>query len=496
MLAWPPHASGWTLPIPPVDGPITTPEGSAWLEPVPDAGGIWLEFSGVPDPEARVRHLLPVVGMLFQAERHAVQVSEELASRYEEIDLLYAISEILGRTVHLEEAAQTIVREVSTVVGARRASIMVFDDALGALRTVASRGFSHDQLGPVPADSRESIAAQVYREKRVIAYDPDHPVQPLPVRARDRGYRGQAFVSVPICYAAPGTVSRCIGVVNLTDRLGADAFSPRDVKLLTAIANQIGAAIENSRLVHRDLQQKRLERELELAHQLQLRLLPSPSVLQGAAEVAARFLPAESVGGDFYTFTRLPGDRVGVMLGDVSSHGFSAALVMALVMSAAGIHSGSSFSPDETLGMLLESLEDDLASTDMYLSVFYGVISPREGQLIYANAGHPHAFRMRQDGTSERLETTAPPLGLASIGSIKRRTVEWKSGEDLLCLWTDGLVEARSPGGAPFGDARLLQAITSRLSLSVDQIVDGVFAEAEAFAPEPADDRTVLVMKA
>ena len=119
--------------------------------------------------------LLPLVGALLEAERQRAFLSEELTSRYEEIDLLYAISEILGQTVRLEEATQTIVREVSTVVGARRASIMVFDESAGVLRTVAARGFGADGLTPVSVDDECSIAARVYRERRVVAYDPSQP---------------------------------------------------------------------------------------------------------------------------------------------------------------------------------------------------------------------------------------------------------------------------------------------------------------------------------
>ena len=162
--------------------------------------------------------------------------------------------------------------------------------------------------------------------------------------------------------------------------------------------------------------QQQLRRELELAHDLQLKLLPSPAVLHGDAEVAARCLPADSVGGDFYTFTRLGRGRVGVMLGDVASHGFSAALVMALVLSAAGIHAAASVTPDETLSALLDSLSTELAETEMYFSVFYGVLDPLAGRLSYASAGHPYAFRVPRFGEPERLEATAPPLGLATAG--------------------------------------------------------------------------------
>jgi len=175
---------------------------------------------------------------------------------------------------------------------------------------------------------------------RIISYDPhdqrggaQKPQNPI-----ERGYRGHAFLSVPVVYASPGAVPTPIGVINLTDRTGEDAFTAGDRKLVAAIANQIGAAIENARLVERDLGQQRLRRELELAHDLQLKLLPSPAVVASKGDVAARCRPAESVGGDFYNLLSLHGDRIGMMIGDVSSHGFGAALIMALAMAASGIH--------------------------------------------------------------------------------------------------------------------------------------------------------------
>src|SRR5690606_32326797 len=179
------------------------------------------------------------------------------------------------------------VREVSSVVGARRASIMVYDEDDKLLRTVASRGFPDDGHVEVDLDDPDSIAARVFRDGRVVMYDPVAPSPSVPPPEPGKGYRGEAYLSVPICYAAPRTALRCVGVINLTDRIGGDRFTAGDRKLVTAIANQIGAAIENARLVQRDLQQQRLRRELELAHDLQLRLLPSPTVLHGAAQVAA-----------------------------------------------------------------------------------------------------------------------------------------------------------------------------------------------------------------
>jgi phosphoserine phosphatase RsbU/P len=487
-----------TVPAVPAGPGLTpTPAGTVWLEPVGEIEGLWLELGGLSEPELpqAAARVMPLVGALLDAERQRAFLSEELTSRYEEIDLLYAISEILGQTIQLEEATQTIAREVSTVVGARRASIMVFDESAGVLRTVAARGFGLEGLAPVRVDDECSVAARVYRERRVVAYDPSFPESSSGDCGEVRGYRGQAFLSVPICYGAPGSPLRCVGVINLTDRLGGDRFTLSDRKLVAAVANQIGAAVENARLVERDFQQQRLSRELELAHDLQLKLLPSPSVLQGDAEVAARCFPADSVGGDFYTFSRLGRGRVGVMLGDVASHGFSAALVMALVMSAAGIHAAASVTPDETLSALLDSLSTELSTTEMYFSVFYGVLDPLTGRLSYANAGHPYAFRIPRFGDPERLEATAPPLGLAAVGSIQRRQVPWTIGHDLLVLWTDGLVDARNEAGEPFGEQRLLAEVCARRTEKPEAIVRAVLEQAETFGSQPVDDRTLLILR-
>jgi phosphoserine phosphatase RsbU/P len=488
---------GWSPPMPREAGLVPTPDGSAWLAPVNALEGFWVEVDAGGEDRSRsaAGRVVPIVAAMLETERQRGFMAEELASRYQEIDLLYAISEILGTTVRLEEATRTIVREVSTVVGAKRASIMVVDDTAGVLRTVAARGFGVEGLAPVPVDDECSVAAKVYREQRTIVYDPEEADGAPGDCGGDRGYHGRAYLSVPICYGAANSPLRCIGVINLTDRIGGDRFTPGDRKLVAAVANQIGAAVENARLVERDLRQQQLRRELQLAHDLQLKLLPSPAVLHGDAEVAARCFPAESVGGDFYTFTRLGRGRVGVMLGDVASHGFSAALVMALVLSAAGIHAAASVTPDETLSALLDSLSTELAETEMYFSVFYGVLDPLSGRLAYASAGHPYAFRVPRFGEPERLETTAPPLGLATAGSIQRRQVPWSVGHDLLVLWTDGMVDARNEAGEPFGEQRLLAEVCARRTEPAEAIVQAVLAAADAFGGAPVDDRTLLVLR-
>ena len=119
--------------------------------------------------------------------------------------------------------------------------------------------------------------------------------------------------------------------MNLSGRRSGQPFTAGDEKLVTAIATQIGTAIQINRLVRSSLSQQRLQQEMQLANDLQMKILPNTSHFLPEAQVAARVIPAESVGGDFYHLFRLGEGRTGVMVGDVSSHGYRAALVMALV---------------------------------------------------------------------------------------------------------------------------------------------------------------------
>jgi len=488
---WSPPPPGWSS----AGGRLDTPEGPAWFQPVPGVSGTWLEIKG---DVRNADELAEVVAAVLGAEQETGQVAAELSGRYEEIDLIYTISEILGHTIRLDEAASRILREVSTVVRARRATLLVHDPRANVLRLVAQRGVELHDLDPIEVDDPESIAARVFREMRIISYDPSDQRVPKPPNPVERGYRGQAFLSVPVVYASPGRPSTPIGVMNLTDRQGEDAFTAGDRKLVAAIANQIGAAVENARLVQRDLNQQRVQREMELAHDLQLKLLPSPGVVAARADVAARCVPAESVGGDFYNLLALHDERIGVMIGDVSSHGFGAALIMAQAMAASGIHAETAESPVDALRKLEESLADELARTEMFLSLCYAVVDPAQGKLTYANAGHAHAFLVAADtGEVTRLEATRPPLGLGGGGG--ERVIPLRRHQTILALYTDGLADARDQrgGGEVFGDERVLGHVRNQRDRPARHILEAVFTHIAAFTGgAPAhDDRTLVLLK-
>jgi sigma-B regulation protein RsbU (phosphoserine phosphatase) len=186
------------------------------------------------------------------------------------------------------------------------------------------------------------------------------------------------------------------------------------------------------------------------------------------------------------------------MLGDVSLHGFPSALIMTLTISAAGIYAREVDSPAAVLRKLNDALGDELASTEMYLTLFYGVIDPAAGTLVYSNAGHPHAFALRADGSADRLAATDPAVGFAGPDAYHEARVAWHSPGDLLLLFTDGLPDSLRRGrDARASEDLVVQTALRHRSRSTAEIVDALFelsAEQEQDAPL-GDDRTALVVR-
>lgn len=446
---------------------------------------------GEGDVTALVEVLARSVERIVDFDNEVRFFTLELSERFEEINLLYSISETLGSILRLGEAGTRILEELCDLLGARRGSLWVYDPGRGALDLTASVG-EGGLRGPIPVDDPEAVTARVFREERsLIASREGLTGEVLPGVALDDA---DSFLSVPIRYTPPTGEARTVGVINLIGRRYGGPFTAADQKLLSAVASQVGAALENNRLVRQSVARERMAHEMELAHNLQQKLLPGVDHVPGA-RVSARVEPAELVGGDFYQVFRLSGGKIGVMIGDVSSHGFPAALIMALTMSAASIYAGESTSPAEVIRRLDDALEEELETTEMYLSLFYGVIDPYAGKLRYTNAGHPHAFVLRPDCVPERLLATDPPVGFAGPDAYGESCTRWTPAEDRLFLFTDGLSDSLTSDERPNGEAFVLRTVCENRGSPPEEVVNLLFdLAAEADPTVPSDDRTAILL--
>ena len=471
-----------------------TERGRVLIVPVAGPRAAWIVFGPCPierrELDRYLKFLRPVVGQYLQNSLEVEHAANELAERYEEINLLYSISEILGRTVSLEDGAATILKEVSETVGAHRGSILVHDHNSESLQVIARIGGEGIATPPIALDDECSVSAHVFRTLRsTIVEDGEMPCP------AENGFRRGAMLTVPILWTAQDG-SEPLGIVNLSDRRSGQAFTAGDLKLVTAIASQIGAAIQNARLVRQSLDQQRLQQEMQLAHDLQMKLLPDAAHVSPEATVAARVVPAEDVGGDFYNLYRLPNDRIGVMIGDVSGHGYQAALIMALTMSASAIHAQGTDDPAEMLRRLYVSVKEELNTTEMFVSALYAVVDRQAGVLRYGNMGHPHAFVISSEGITERLVAGGPPLGMRDEAP-RSETREWDVNGDVLLLFTDGIADARNRDGKRLDEGPVVECVRMHRHETPAQIVERVFDLLDHYTGDVPrrDDLTLVILK-
>ncbi len=401
-----------------------------------------------------------------QLRRERDAATHELAERYEEISLLYAIGELLGTGASVEETARVILRELMFTIGAARGALLLDATRPGMEGTpliIAAHGLSDAET--------LALVALYPRDASGVAEHGTCSAADVPAHLD-----GAHVLSIPIrrIAAAPGTA---LGTLMLVRDAGGEPFAAGDRKLVTAVAVQAGTALHNARLTRDMLAQQQLQRELQLAHELQLKLLPSPAVVAPHANAAAAVRPAVNVGGDFYALLRLDDQCTGVVIGDVSGHGVQSALVMALALSATSIHLQSLHDPARALTALQDSLWDELRSTEMSLAVCLAVIDADAHVVRYANAGHPHAFVVSAEAAPVRLGAQSPSLGFAR-SAWQSGVVPWSARSRLL-LFTDGIVDARHAQGGRLGEEPVVQAAMTHAT--PEAVVHAVFAQVDAF---------------
>jgi len=478
--------------------PVTTGETVGWL---------FVEAGHSPDADRLLVRLVPQVRRLTRERDGA---TGELVERYEEISLLYAIGELLGGTTSVENVADTLLCELAVTVGATRAVFLQINGVTGMLAPIATLGLDDVEYPTVSLDQLSHIAVDAYRSAGAITEAGAKAREADPVLAAHGGAlmavaitRPSTGVGITGAHQIPirrGNVVEPrtpvpLGVLVLGGRANGQSFSAGDRKLAVAVGTQVGTAMHNASLVRAAVERQQLVREMRLAHDLQLKLLPKPAVVGPEARAAARLVPAESVGGDFFLLARLDRDRTGVLIGDVSGHGYQSALVMALALSAAAIHVQAAFDPSLALDAVRRSLAEELSSTEMSITMCYAVIDTRAREVRFANAGHPHAFRVGADGQCVRLAAVVPPIGF-SDAPIEECVMSWRRG-DRLVLFTDGITDARDARDQRLGERAVLDMLaTMTQGESPDAMLDALFALVESHTRRTAlrDDLAAVIV--
>jgi adenylate cyclase len=275
----------------------------------------------------------------------------------------------------------------------------------------------------------------------------------------------------------------------------------------TLLVLTLADATRRRKLLERVVQAQRVQAayisgELEAAQRIQTGILPrSESLHDPRADLAAAMVPAREVGGDLYDFFPLDADRLFFMIGDVAGKGLSASMFMAISKSL--YKSATLRRPDATISELMRIANDEVSRDNpemFFVTVFAGILDLPSGALTYCNAGHENPYVLDPDRAAPlRLDDGAgPPLCTVERFAYSSGRRQMQPGE-LLCLFTDGVDDARNPEGERYGSERLRDAL-ARLAArgaTAQGIVDAVVADVRSFAgaAEPADDVTLLVVR-
>jgi sigma-B regulation protein RsbU (phosphoserine phosphatase) len=270
----------------------------------------------------------------------------------------------------------------------------------------------------------------------------------------------------------------------------------RRLEIINGIAQQIALAIMNEHLKQERVDRERLEREFQLARQIQETFLPSslPTFLNW--EMDTRWQTARQVGGDFYDIFKINDGRLGLVIADVSDKGMPAALYMTVTRTLIRANIQNNRSPT----VVLEKVNRQLllsAPNGMFITTIYAIISLETGAMVYANAGHNRPLLLR--GATHQVETLlkgGTALGVLEKIHLQDHTVTLEPG-DILTFYTDGVTESFSPSGEAFGEDRLEELIASTQGKSVCDLLDQLDKALLIFrenAP-PSDDVTLLAIQ-
>lgn len=400
---------------------------------------------------------------------------------------LYEITGVMNSSLDFDEALNNIMDSVMHITQAQRGFLMIADDN-GELRVLVVKGLDGETL------EEEGYSTTIVNE----VVTSRQPLLTNNAQFDTRYQAGQSIImrGLRAILCAPMLVKgRLLGVVCVDTSMRQGNFSQSDRDLLNAVAGQAGIALENARLYTVAVEKGRMEKELQMASEIQQTLLPQHMPKVAGYEIVARWQAARETAGDFYDVFSLDEDRFGVVVADVSDKGAPAALFMAVARTMIRSNANVGLDPVETMSrtndLILEDAESGMFVTAYHSHFFVG------GRSVHVNAGHnPPMIYRHKEGKVEMLPRGGRAIGWFPDNPLKAVEIDLEPG-DLIVYYTDGLSEAENPQGDDYGEDRLMSIIEHNAGQSAAAVMKAILTDVEAFcAGQPLfDDLTVMIVR-
>lgn len=435
---------------------------------------------------------LPIIQGIAHQTAVSIENAHLLHAQREEAYVsvaLLQVAQAIVRSTDQDDVLGTIVRITPILTGVRRAAIYLYHPQNALYELVQVYGlpreyegllFEHDEF-PAIDEVREKFSLVVLPLDRdwdgsedildawtCLDLPPEESVASLLVAER------------PLLLASPLMIqNEFLGVLLVEEPEPGpkDIFSgersyrrlrEKRLEIITGISQQASLVIQNARLQQEMVERERLEKELQLAREIQKSFLPKQVPDMPGWELSARWEPAREVGGDFYDCFVLPGDRIGIVLGDVADKGMPAALYMTVVITLIKAAVQEDDSPTEVMAKINDVLAAN-SEGGMFVTLFYAVFSHQDSEFIYANAGHAPPYLLHNQAAELiSLGRTGMALGVEQGARVEQVAIRMDPG-DYLVVYTDGVTEAGSPQGDIFGEQRLVDVLTQAFQ-SLDEL--------------------------
>jgi sigma-B regulation protein RsbU (phosphoserine phosphatase) len=448
---------------------------------------------GVIDLEAREpgyfteehRRLLTLIGSRMAVGIENAQLYTRTTRQARTLLLLNEIARELTSILNVDELLKRIAELLNRIIDYQMFSILLVDEDgerlshRFSLRFQESIHLKHDipigrgLVGVAAAEKTAVLVPDVSKDPRYVMANPET----------------KSELAVPLIYK-----EKVIGVLDL-EHTRRGFFTEDHKRTITTLAAQVAIALENARLYEQIAQQeRRLERDLSLARELQMRLLPQVMPKVAHLDVAARFSPARAIGGDLYDFMNYSLSRLAIVIGDVSGKGAPAAIYAALVSGILRSHAPIEPAPAEMLSAVNFSLAERRIEAQ-YVCLLYAVWDDQRRTLQVANSGLPRPLYIH-DGKIEIIEATGLPAGLFDEAEYDEFTFKAKP-DDMFVFFSDGILDARNRDGEMFGRAGVERVVASCTAQSPECVVNSLFQAVEEHAggEDTFDDQTVVAIK-
>ncbi|MDB5053992.1 MAG: hypothetical protein JWM44_2042 [Bacilli bacterium] len=415
---------------------------------------------------------------------------------------LFEVSLQLNSTLNKKDLLQIIMSTTAKVLHAEASSIILLDQLTGELYFEVATGEKETEIKEIRLKMGEGIAGWVAETGKSVKIDhaSNDPRWSNKVSSR-LDFPTRNLLCVPV-------ISRgeIMGVLQVLNKKRGSHFSAKDLLLLETIASPTAIALENAYLyetLEKSIQslkeaaalKERMERELQIAQEIQMSFLPQKLPQTSKyIEIHSFIKPAKVVGGDFYNYFYIDSDHLFLTLGDVSDKGIPAALFMAVTMTLIKGSMRIGMMPAELLYMVNNELCKD--ESNMFATIFCGILHVRTGQFIYSDGGHCTPYIIRNHGGIEPITVAKGlPLGaLADMAYHNKETV-LLSGDTLL-IYSDGITEAENSTQEQFGSNRLLESLIGSHTFPLQDILHRLIDDVDKFtdgAPQFDDNALLLV---